>query len=88
MTSKGRGAEHQRRRREWQAHLEVNGPVECRRCHQPVYATDVWDLGHGVALAHGGDGSDSMPEHARCNRRAGQRMTTQAVFGARSSRDW
>ena len=70
------------------AHLQTIGPVECRRCHRLVHADDQWDLGHGVALAHGGDGSDSWPEHAACNRRAGQRMTAQILFGARSSRDW
>lgn len=84
----GYGPEHQRRRKAWQSHLETIGPVECRRCHQPVRASDKWDLGHGVALANGGDGSDSRPEHATCNRRAGQQMTTAILYGPKSSQDW
>lgn len=87
---------HQARRRAWDQQLTANGPITCRRCNQPVHcdrqAALNWDhrpfdLGHTTSAADGDDGSDSQPEHARCNRKAG------AIDGNRrrlqpASREW
>lgn len=74
------GAEHKARREAWDKHLRTIGPVMCRHdgCGRLVYADPamnwdgkVWQLGHGLAVKHGGDGRDSAPEHATCNQGQG-----------------
>lgn len=83
-------AEHRRQRANWQQLIDLtadNGnPTLCRRCHQPIPPHDpqAWDLGHHTDLTLGGKGSPRTPEHARCNRQAGQTLTTTTP----PSRNW
>jgi len=93
MADPAYGYRHQRSRAAWDAELQRSGPVACRRCRLPVHCdrdrhlnTDgaKFDLGHGVSVKAGGDGSDSTPEHRACNRRAAAAMTN----APRASRDW
>ena len=87
------GYAHQRSRAAWDGHLEQVGSHPCRRCGDPVYPDSLahlnvdgrpFDLGHGVPVKLGGDGGDSEPEHAACNRRAAAAMTN----APRASREW
>lgn len=87
---------HQAQRRAWDQHLTATGPTPCRRCGQPVHCDRnhhlnrdgmPFDLGHDIAHAEGGDGRNSRPEHARCNRAAGQRLG-RARTTAPASREW
>lgn len=79
------GADHVRRRKAWQHQLETTGPVICGHegCGRLVYANPAlnydgatWQLGHGVAHHHGGNGQDSWPEHRKCNEGDGHRIAT------------
>lgn len=69
-------------RRQWQPRIDA-GAITCARCHLPIVSGQAWDLGHTVDRALGGHGSEVLPEHARCNRRAGgqlgQALRTQPV---------
>lgn len=84
---------HPQRKKAWAARLAA-GPVVCGSpdCDRLVYADAAlnydgrtWHLGHGRALKHGGDGSDSTPWHATCNLRDAAALTNHPV---RVSRDW
>lgn len=90
------GPEHQARRRRWNDRLTARGPITCRRCGQPVHCDRdrhlnpdgrPFDLGHGRAHADGGDGRDSQPEHARCNRHAGAKDGRRRQLQP-SSQEW
>lgn len=65
---RGYGVAHRKLRAKWRPLVEAGG-VTCARCGQPIQPRDAWDLGHI-------DGSNRTmyqgPEHAHCNRRAGQ----------------
>lgn len=67
-----------RERPKWQAQIDAGG-VPCRRCKRVLYQTKAWDLGHIIALAHGGPltPDNVWPEHRACNRRAGQALSVQ-----------
>ena len=81
------GWEHRARRKAWEAELRRLGSVPCRcGCGAVINDGDPWDLGHGVAVAHGGDGTDSAPEVPGHNRAGGAAITNAAALGA--SRDW
>jgi len=48
-------------------------PIACPRCAKPIHPNQAWDLGHTIDRAAGGTDRDGLqPEHAACNRRAGQ----------------
>ncbi len=91
---KGRGWQHQQRRKRWAAHLRDVGPVACAKCGGLVAHGDDWDLGHanGNDAVLGGDGTDSAPEHRTCNRSAGATLGNLLRQGklptVQSSRDW
>ena len=73
--------EHLRRRRAWQTAIQAAGGEQCHcvdacrhhagRCPVVIRPGDAWDLSHHVAVIHGGDGTDSAPRCARCNRSEG-----------------
>ncbi len=80
------GAAHQARRREWARILREQGALPCRcGCGELIHDGEPWDLGHGAAHAHGGDGRDSAPEIPGHNRGQGNAIATHK---ANNSRDW
>jgi len=55
-------------------------PLPCHRCGGAVLPTDDWDVDHIVGRAEGGrvlDRNNQWPSHSNCNRRDGQRKTTE-----------
>lgn len=81
------GPAHQARRAAWGRHLREVGPVLCRKpgCGRLVHAVPAlnwdgkpWQLGHGVAARHGGNGEDSAPEHHTCNESEGYAISQDA----------
>ncbi len=70
----------------WERHMRSH-PWTCRRCGHTIVAGDrtAWDLGHGTAAKHGGNGGFE-PEHRACNRAGGARLGNSASIGA--SGDW
>ncbi len=88
------GAQHKARRAAWAKHLRTIGPVLCRKegCGRLVHANPAdnwdgapWQLGHGTAAHHGGDGTDSAPEHRSCNTSEGWLISqTQHPFTRRN----
>lgn len=61
--ARGYGTEHKKLREAWARRI-ANGPVDCARCHRPIFPGDLWDLGH-----HDRDRSRYVgPEHRKCNR--------------------
>lgn len=90
-------AEHGKPRREWGLLLRESpvvcsyrGCEVCGRaaCGRMVYADAAlnwdrkpWHLGHGVSLKHGGDGSDSSPQHQTCNLRDAACLTNHGETG-------
>jgi len=56
-------------------------PLPCVECRRPVFPTDVWDVGHVVALSLGGDINNYGPAHRRCNRRAGGKLGAKKTNG-------
>lgn len=80
------GHKHQRLRRLWQAELTRLGSLPCGcGCGKRIKAGEPFDLGHGVAVMHGGDGTDSRPEMPGHNRANGARLKNGR--GA-ASEDW
>lgn len=63
----------------WKAQIDAGiasgVPIACGRCSGPIEHNDQWDVGHVTALAEGGDMNHHWPEHSRCNRADGARMT-------------
>ena len=86
---------HPQRRAAWERRLRTIGPVACGcqgeclthvgQCTEIITADDDWHLGHGVAVAHGGDGSDSVPWSSLCNHRAAPAKTNNPT---KASRHW
>ena len=82
------GAAHRARRRAWEVELARLGAISCGcGCGQTIRHGDTWQLGHGVAHIHGGDGTDSTPWTVTCNARDGQRIGDQRKR-VPASRDW
>lgn len=89
------GPAHQRRRAAWVETIERDGPVQCGcigqcrkhegQCPVMIDTDTPFHLGHGVPVAHGGDGSDSVPWCPLCNGRQAADMTNRP---ANNSRDW
>lgn len=76
-------------------HLAHVGPLNCRRCQQPIHHGDRWHLGHATDRALGGTDTDLWPEHEHCNTSAGARLGNQlrhqrhhAIATTTPSRDW
>ena len=85
MADAGYGPEHQAKRASWEAHFAAGGAWICRKCGLPIVGP--WDLGHGRDLIRGGDGTDSEPEHPKCNRSAGGKVGNSRRR-TRASRTW
>lgn len=89
------GADHRRRRRDWQAELTRTGGRRCAcqgqcgrhrgRCTEWITAGSEWDLGHGTAHTNGGDGTDSQPWCPACNRAEGAKLANRKTT---ASEDW
>lgn len=66
-TVRGYGAAHRHERARWKQAIRAMGGIPCARCGRLIACDDDWDLGHS---------DDRMtwtgPEHAHCNRSAGQ----------------
>ena len=64
----------------YRAHFAPQLPLPCLRCGQPVHAHQAWEVDHRLSrdaypeLTH--DLANMWPSHRRCNRRAGQAITT------------
>jgi len=70
---RGYGAKHAALRKSWAPKVAM-GNVICPRCGFAILPEAAWDLGHSDV-----DRSEwTGPEHARCNRRAGQRKGAAA----------
>ena len=78
---------HRNGRKAWGWHLANVGPVLCRKpgCGRLVYSDPAmnwdgkpWQLGHGVAVRHGGTGDDAAPEHMTCNESEGYAISQDA----------
>lgn len=86
---------HPQRRAAWLRHLATRGPVQCGcpgdchhhtgQCTVVIHEGDAFHLGHGIALVHGGDGTDSTPWCIPCNLRAAAWLTNHPTH---ASRDW
>jgi hypothetical protein len=71
------GSRITRLRAHWRPAIAA-GVVNCPRCGDPIRPNQDWDLGHDHDLALGGDPAGTMvPEHSRCNRRAGAALGNQ-----------
>lgn len=80
LTSKGSTRAWSKMRENWKLRLinaaTAGRPLTCPRCSKPILPSDAWDLGHVVDRASGGTDADGVrPEHAACNRRAGQALS-------------
>ncbi len=76
-TARGLGNAHQQLRRQL---LPLAYGKPCRRCGQPMLKGQDLDLGHPEGrprMADPRNTAGAAIEHARCNRRAGQRMATR-----------
>lgn len=100
------GHDHQQERDQADRRLRTMGPIRCRRCGRLVYCDRdhhlnrdgrKFQLGHGVAHAEGGAGTDKQPEHAWCNESAGGKLAQAMARAkrqaeqrkpARASRRW
>jgi len=91
------GSTHQWRqlRAPFTHHLATVGPLPCRRCGQPITATDRWHLGHpdDQPRALGGEDLDLWPEHQACSIRAGHDVRREVARRRRTaatqpSREW
>ena len=70
------GRRAQRIRASWRPLVEA-ASVVCHLCGRLIFPGESWDLDHREPRAYGGDDWDEeniRPAHARCNRRAGQRI--------------
>lgn len=85
------GRDHQRRRAEWVRLIDETGPVLCGKvgCDRLVHNDPElnwdgkgWQLGHGVAHHHGGDGTDSTPWHGTCNSEDGYLISQSEPLSA------
>jgi hypothetical protein len=77
-------AEHKAMRKRLLARLRDGDP--CPRCGRPMYRAlaHLLDVGHVVDRAAGGTLADGARlEHRRCNRQAGQRLTTRILTARR-----
>lgn len=70
--NRGYGWIHQRERAKWAPRVKA-GLEHCRRCNNPIRPNTPWDLGHIDGTVGTRSPQWSGPEHASCNRRAGQR---------------
>lgn len=79
------------------AALAATLPAPCSKCGRLVYPEQRWDLDHliprSVRPDLAWDPANHAPSHARCNRRAGQRITTakrraNTPRPPRPSREW
>ncbi|MDF7665719.1 hypothetical protein [Bifidobacterium sp. ESL0745] len=64
---RGYGKAHQAEREKWKRLMSQGVRPICKRCGLPVFPWQAWDLGHNDART-----GWSGPEHAHCNRSAGQ----------------
>jgi hypothetical protein len=80
--ARGYGKEHEHQRRAWAPKVR-RGEAYCTRCKQPIAPDDAWDLGHNDDRT-----AWTGPEHATCNRRAGQAASVAARKGLMHSRAW
>jgi len=76
------------------ARTVATGTAVCWRCGGVIDPREPWDVGHITGRANGGNDNPAnlAPEHAVCNRRAGQvegqaRRRTRTTT-ARRIRDW
>jgi hypothetical protein len=80
--ARGYGAAHRARRLQYQR-LVAAGGARCARCGKPITPGELWDLGHI-------DGTNkteySGPEHAKCNRAAGARLSNAKRRGTNAKR--
>lgn len=82
------GAAHRARRRAWETELARLGTITCGcGCGKTIHHGDTWQLGHGIAHIHGGDGTDSTPWTVTCNTQDGQRIGDQRKRTP-ASRNW
>ncbi|MGH3500743.1 MAG: hypothetical protein ACRDQA_07575 [Nocardioidaceae bacterium] len=82
-TTRGYGTSHQRLRARW-APVVAAGGATCARCGEPIEPGDAWDLGH----AGTGRVLYSGPEHATCNRHAGQHAGERGDPQPRPRTNW
>lgn len=71
-TARGYGVEHRRERARWERAIRERGAIPCTRCGRPITSDDAWDLGHSDDRT-----TWTGPEHAHCNRKAGQRNSAR-----------
>ena len=89
MTKPQYGGAHQARRKAWKAELRRLGTVPCGcGCGQPIRDGEPFDLGHGIAHTHGGDGTDSRPEIPGHNRGNGARIANERRRRQAKRDDW
>lgn len=74
---RGLGGTWQRKRKTALALLRDGDP--CWRCGHPMYKWQCLDLDHVTPRSQGGADGPAVLAHASCNRRAGQRLTTQIL---------
>lgn len=71
-TQRGYNASHRALRTAWARLLASGQAANCPRCGKPITARDTWDLGHTDDRT-----AWTGPEHAHCNRKAGQTNSTR-----------
>ena len=78
------GWEHQKRRAHWARTIATSGGITCAcpggcgrhegACQVFITEGTPWHLGHGLAHAYGGDGSDAAPWCVECNLKDGSNI--------------
>lgn len=63
-------------REQWKTIIAIT-PIECRRCHRPITASQPWQLGHPQEYPYAAGNVDQglAPEHKSCNQ--GNRTTNR-----------
>jgi hypothetical protein len=69
--------------------IKAQLPLPCVHCGSPVFDDQLWDVGHIVDLAQGGNTKDYGASHRRCNRSAGGTAGANIVNRRKkNTREW